>query len=47
MNAPADGDYPGIVSHLNPVGRQGWFTVELDRAAVNKGYLEQVLGLTL
>ena len=48
-------DFPGILAHLNAIGWQGWFTVELDRtpttakesAAKSKRYIEETLGLEL
>lgn len=46
-------DFPGILTYLNSIAWEGWFTVELDRtattakesAAISKRYVENVLGL--
>ena len=48
-------DFPGILAHLDAIGWEGWFTVELDRAATtakqdaakSKRYIEETLGLTV
>lgn len=46
-------DFPGIMAHLNSIGWEGWFTVELDHqattakqdAAQSKRYIENTLGV--
>lgn len=48
-------EFPKIQEHLNSIGWQGWFTVELDRAATtakedaakSKSYIENTLGITV